>query len=96
VRHLGLSTSKLAKDLTDAHRLEATMRVSTWSKIERRSRHLPAEDCVELFATSRDFENALSLLAELMCRLEATSGGLRGVQRESMVGIDGIGLPDTW
>lgn len=38
---------------------------------------LPAKDSVELLTASRDLENALSLLSELMCSLEATSSGLR-------------------
>jgi hypothetical protein len=36
-----------------------------------RSVFSPAENGVELFAPGRDLENTLSLLAELMCSLEA-------------------------
>lgn len=41
--------------------------------------HPPSKDSVELFATSRDLQNTLTLLAKLVCRLEASSRRLHEV-----------------
>jgi hypothetical protein len=38
--------------------------------------HSPSEYSVKLLAASRDLEHALSLLTELMCRLEAAASRL--------------------
>jgi hypothetical protein len=83
VRQLGLSASKLAKDLTDAHGLEATEQVST-RLVGSTEPDSPAEDSIKLLAPGRDFQDAFALLAELVGSLEASSGWLNPNQPVSL------------
>lgn len=80
VRQLGFTASELAKDLTDAHGLKASVKHQPChTKPPHRliTIDLPAKDCVELFATGRDLNDTLALLSQLMRCLEATSSGLQ-------------------